>query len=451
MKRSRIFGLINRALITPALINSLLPALVLIAALAVAPLASSQEKVLFPFGAASTFTTPFGTVTSDQKGNLYFIANGNCNSTGYCATVWELLPPSQPNGQWGGNNLVNGVLGYAETGLVRDSEGNLYGTTSGGAKGYGYVFQAIPPSENNGDWSYKDIYDFQTGSYAPFITLALDAAQNLYGGYFGNVFQLKRPATRTGSWTESVIYAAPGDPTAVILGKAGNVFGATATGGTSGSGIVFELTPPATSGGSWTEQTLYNFPSSPTNAIHPARSRQNAGLSPKGLDLGSENILSLDAKGNLYGTQPYGGTGGVGYVFELAPPATSGGTWTYSTLYNFTGSAAGSTDGAYPGAAVLPANGNLYGTTYLGGNSAGTLDGSLGTIFELTPPSTSGGTWTETILRRFTAGFDGANPGANFILGKGNVLYSITNFGGNDQVFSGSYMPGSGTVFSIVP
>jgi len=446
MKRPRIFIF---ALINLALTNSLLPALVLIAALAVAPLASSQEKVLFPFGVPTMSATPFGTVTSDQKGNLYFIANGNCNSLGYCATVWELSPPSQPNGQWGGSNLVNDVLGYAETGLVRDSEGNLYGTASGGAKGYGYVFQAIPPSENNGDWSSKDICDFQTGSYAPFITMALDAAGNLYGGYNGNVFQLKRPATKTGTWTESVIYAAPGDPTAVILDKAGDVYGATATGGTSGSGIVFELTP--TSGGTWTAQTLYNFPTSPSNAIHPARSRQNAGLPPKGLDIGSENILSLDAKGNLYGTQPYGGTGSVGYVFELAPPATSGGNWTFSTIYNFTGSAAGSTDGAYPGAAVLPVNGNLYGTTYLGGNAAGTLDGSLGTVFELTPPSTSGGTWTETILRRFTAGFDGANPGANLILGKGNALYSITNFGGNDQVFGNTYMPGSGIVFSLVP
>jgi hypothetical protein len=395
--------------------------------------------------------TPFGTVTSDQKGNLYFIANGNCTSTGLCFTVYELLPPSQPNGQWGAQNLVTGIPGFSDAGLVRDSEGNLYGTASGGAKGSGYVFQMIPPPQINDDWSFKDIYDFQTGSYVPFLTLALDATGNLYGGYNGSVFQLKRPATKTGAWTEGVIYAAPGDPTAVILDKAGNVYGATATGGTSGNGIVFELTPPATSGGTWTEQTLYNFPSSPANAIHPARARQSAGLPPKGLDLGSENILSLDAKGNLYGTQLYGGTGGVGYVFELAPPATSGGTWTFSTLYNFTGSAAGSTDGAYPGAAVLPANGNLYGTTYLGGNAAGTLDGSLGTVFELTPPSTSGGTWTETVLRRFTAGFDGANPGAGLIMGKGNVLYSITNFGGNDQVSGNNYMPGSGTVFSIVP
>ena len=436
---------------TLAALKALLPTLVVIAALSAVPLVLSQEQVLFSFGVASLTATPFGGVASDPKGNLYFTANSNCSTGGHCATIFEVSPPAKSGGQWLSQTLVT-VPGFTNAGLVRDKGGNLYGTASGGTAGLGYVFQLVPPNIAGGSWSYNVIYNFQSGYFAPVITLALDEAGNLYGGYFGYVFQLKRPATKTGTWTESAIFVAPGDPTAVIVDKLGNVFGATSTGGTFSNGIVFELIPPSTIGGSWTEQTLYNFPSYPAKALRQVRSPQTAGPPPKGLSLASENVLAIDAHGNLFGTQPFGGTAGVGYVYELTPPSTSGGSWSFSNVYSFTGSATGSADGAYPAAAVVvTSNGALFGTTYLGGNAAGTLDGSLGTLFKLTPPSVAGGDWTETILRRFTAGYDGANPAASLILGRAGVLYGATNFGGNNQTWGSNYMPGSGTVFQIVP
>ncbi len=100
------------------------------------------------------------------------------------------------------------------------------------------------------------------------------------------------------------------------------------------------------------------------------------------------STLIRDAAGNLYGTTSNGGTNDEGTVFELSPPATAGGQWTETILWNF---AFGGTD--YDGhdpwtwgpGLVMDSNGNLYGTTQAGG----TYD--EGIAFELSPPATSGG------------------------------------------------------------
>jgi uncharacterized repeat protein (TIGR03803 family) len=88
----------------------------------------------------------------------------------------------------------------------------------------------------------------------------------------------------------------------------------------------------------------------------------------------SGNVI-LDAAGNLYGTAELGGTYNCGTVFELTPEA--GGSWTHKLLHIFN-----CTDGSAPvGGLILDAAGNLYGTTYFGGN--GTF--GQGTVFEITP------------------------------------------------------------------
>ena len=58
----------------------------------------------------------------------------------------------------------------------------------------------------------------------------------------------------------------------------------------------------------------------------------------------------------------------------------------------------------------MDTSGNLYGTTG-GGGAFGN-----GTLFELTPPSTAGENWTESILRNFGNGADGQNPQAGLIM-----------------------------------
>jgi len=111
------------------------------------------------------------------------------------------------------------------------------------------------------------------------------------------------------------------------------------------------------------------------------------------------NLLP-DGSGGFYGTTWVGGKtitcvydAGCGTIYHLSPPAQQGGAWSETQLYAFTGS---SSDGAFPtGNLVKDASGNLYGATAAGGAA------NTGTVFELSPPAQSGGTWVETVLHAF--------------------------------------------------
>jgi uncharacterized repeat protein (TIGR03803 family) len=138
----------------------------------------------------------------------------------------------------------------------------------------------------------------------------------------------------------------------------------------------------------------------------------------------------------LYGTTNVGGAHGYGTVFEVVPSA--GGVWTEKVLHSF----ADGSDGAYPEAGVaLVSSGALYGTTY-GGGSAG-----LGTVFVVTP-SQSG--WTEKVLYSFQGGVDGANPLADLVFGSGGVLFGTTLQGGSVTNSNGTFS-NWGTVFALTP
>ena len=200
---------------------------------------------------------------------------------------------------------------------------------------------------------------------------------------------------------------------ALVADKAGNLYGTTSQGGssncTAGCGIVFELTPPATRGGMWSETVLCRFTGG------------SDGAAP-------ESNLTFDAAGNLYGTTAGGGGAShAGTVFELAPPSTKGGAWTEKVLYSF----AGGSDGESPVAGlVLDAAGNLYGTTFFGGTT------NAGTVFQLMPPATEGGAWTEKVLHTFGRGNDGLDPQAGLIVDNRGALYGTTI---------------TGTVFKLAP
>jgi uncharacterized repeat protein (TIGR03803 family) len=129
--------------------------------------------------------------------------------------------------------------------------------------------------------------------------------------------------------------------------------------------------------------------------------------------------LIFDASGNLYGTTFSGGdaTCNCGVVFRLT--ASSDGSWKESALYAFSGGS----DGASPVAGLIfDHNGNLYGTTLLGGAA------NFGTVFELTPNAS--GKWTETVLYSFTGGSDGGSPAASLIFDQKGNLYGTTETGG---------------------
>jgi uncharacterized repeat protein (TIGR03803 family) len=159
--------------------------------------------------------------------------------------------------------------------------------------------------------------------------------------------------------------------------------------------------------------------------------------------------LVFDSAGNLYGTTGGGGVSGCfggsvpcGTVFELSPG--SGGTWTFTTIYEFCASDRNCPDGAFPLAGLaIDSLGNLYGTTQYGGMS--TCEVGCGVVFELSPPSARGGTWTYTNLHTFcsiTDCADGANPRFGALtLDKIGNLYGTAENGGK----------GAGVVFELSP
>jgi len=410
----------------------------------------AQERVVFPFGTLASTAPPFGSPVADGKGDLFTAANAYCpsgTSSSPCFSLNMLIPPTVAGGQWGVLQPVSGTRpGTVNAGLVRDSRGNLYGTATGGTNNTGYVFQIVPVGDPvYNDWTFNVIYNFAAANdaAAPTSSLVTDGAGNLYGASYhnssgnGTVFQLKPPATKGGAWTESVLYTF-NSPTGVILDSHGNLFGMTLGGGANGNGLVFELNPPSTSGGSWSEQTLYSFPAEDAAAKSARHTAVHGSVPPpKGQNFPYENTLAMDTAGNLYGTQTFGGTAGNGYVFQLTP----GITWNFSALYSFSGSP----DGANPaGGVTVGTGGVLYGTTFYGGPQT-TYGGNLGTVFQLTPPKTSGAPWTEKILRNFTGGFDGMNSASSVIVNARGIFGETT--GGGGTTGQGGY----GVVFQIVP
>ncbi|HTA24577.1 MAG TPA: choice-of-anchor tandem repeat GloVer-containing protein [Terriglobales bacterium] len=230
----------------------------------------------------------------------------------------------------------------------------------------------------------------------------------------------------------------------LVFDKLGNLYGTTEVGGVNGGcygggcGVVFELSP--NSDGSWSETVIHVFCASGPPC-------DGASL---GYGLGG---LTIDAVGNLYGIEPFGGnyppactdTSGCGAAYELSPPSSKGGTWTYTTLYDFCSVLVDGSceDGLIPiSTLTFDASGNLYGTTSGGGSENG------GTVFELSPGV---GGWTETVLYNFCSGGlpvcpDGAEPEAGVIFDKSGNIYGSTSRGGNSDS-SGT----GGTIFKLSP
>ena len=141
--------------------------------------------------------------------------------------------------------------------------------------------------------------------------------------------------------------------------------------------------------------------------------------------------LTFDADGNLYGTTYGGGNFGGGTAFELTPNAD--GTWTEKILHKFKND--GKDGYSVRGGLTFDSAGSLYGTTVAGGSD------NMGTVFKLTP--TAEGRWTEKIVHNFkNDGKDGNAPFAGVIIDASGNLYGTTRTGGTHN---------GGTVFKITP
>jgi uncharacterized repeat protein (TIGR03803 family) len=234
-----------------------------------------------------------------------------------------------------------------------DRSGNVYGMTpTGGANGLGTIYKIHP---HRGGWIFQVIHTFTGGN---------DGSSGSAGR---------------------------------MLLSHGRLYGAATTGGTFGSGVIFELTP--TPVGEWNFRTVYPFHGQPDGSF------------PYG-------ALLQAASGKFYGTTYYGGTNGIGAVYELSPRLM--GEWDERVLYSFQDGS----DGNSPiSNLVFGGSGNLFGTTSEGGLGSGTM-------FKLSP---AGGVWNESVVHPFAGPPDGAFPYNGMVVDRAGHLYGATVHGGDDD------------------
>jgi uncharacterized repeat protein (TIGR03803 family) len=316
---------------------------------------------------------------------------------------------------------------YPHSRLIRDTAGNLYGTT-GDAGTKGTVFKLEP----GGRKKILHVFTGRDGDGAgPYGGLIEDGEGSLYGttqggGAYreGTVFKLAPDGTETVfySFCSRGNCVDGANPSAGLLrDKKGNLYGTTGYGGGTGCengfgcGTVFKLAPDGT------ETVLHTFVGGSDGSLPRER-------------------LIQDEKGNLYSTTSLGGGGnckfgyferGCGTVFEIAPDGTE------TVLHAFRGHK----DGSYPSGVLRDKTGNLYGATGDGGGYRCRPSHGCGTVFKLAPDG------TETVLHAFAGGKDGAFPN-DLIRDKEGNLYGTTGEGGGGDCHP---QHGCGTVFEIAP
>ena len=317
---------------------------------------AGKETVLYTFHGSPDGSGPVGSLVRDEEGNLYGTTPfGGSNSFLSAGTVFKV----DPEGKETVLHNFSGTDGsHPGAGLVRDEEGNLYGTAPDGGIsqtacfgfGCGVVFKV-------------DHYGAETTLYS--FTGGADGGKPLAG---------------------------------LIRDEDGNLYGTTNQGGSSGGGVVFKLDRYGN------ETVLYNFTGGPSGS-------------------GPFSGLVRDEQGNLYGTANSGGdfSGvcqgfGCGVVYKLDPFGKE------TVLYAFKGGS----DGVSPYGRLIRERDKLYGTTEFGGVSGTACFGfGCGTVFEVNPAG------KETLLYKFTGGADGAMPFVGLVRDEEGNFYGTTGYGGD--------------------
>jgi len=376
--------------------------IILVVCAATAMAASAQSFTTLHSFESTDGAFPYAGLIQATDGNFYGTTSGG-GAYDYYGTVFKIAPV----GTLTTLHSFNGTDGSLPLRLIQATNGNFYGTTEeGGTYGFGTVFKITP----RGTLTTLHSFDSSDGKF-PVGGLSQATDGNFYGttyeggasGY-GTIFKITPRGTLTTLHSFDGYHdgALPWDR--LIQATDGNFYGTTQTGGTYDHGTIFEIT----AGGTLT--TLHSFDFVDGDQAH-------AGL-----------IQSTD--GNLYGTTYGGGADpkcrrplfGCGTVFSMTPEGV------LATLHSFD-----STDGANPSAGMIQAsNVNFYGTTTSG--AGWRCKGGCGTVFQIT----SGGTLTT--LHSFSSA-DGAAPWGELIQAVDGNFYGTTAQGG-------AY--GYGTIFRLI-
>lgn len=361
---------------------------------------NNKETVLYSFmGAPADGASPFAGLVLDASGNLY--GTTSLGGTSNLGTVFKLDTTGTETMLYSfASEPTDGADPMA--GLVIDPAGNLYGTTSqGGTLNDGTVFKV--------DTTGKEtvLYSFMGGptdGSDPVSTLVRDSAGNLFGTTFeggagpcsessgprhappascGVVFKLDETGT------ETVLHNFTGGPdganpaAGLVQDSTGNLYGTAE----AGSDPCYRIaSPPGDPPTDIYCGTVFKVDTTGTLTVLHSFTGVPDGAIP-------EAGLILDAAGNLYGTSSEGGAGdcfivpsrpgappvnlGCGSVFKLDTTGTD------SVLYSFSGTGL---DWVPHARLLADAAGNLYGTTSQGGSTGGACGSAgCGVVFELTP------------------------------------------------------------------
>jgi uncharacterized repeat protein (TIGR03803 family) len=377
--------------------------------------ASAQDfKVLYTFQ-GSDGAIPQTQLTLDSSGNIYGTTSAGGANTCFgegCGTVFAI----SPKGKLLGSYSFNGSDGATPlAGVVLDSAGNIFGTTSVGGNynevcgqgGCGVVFRITPSGK-------ETIHKFNGSPNPQFPNslLVQDGSGNLYGTSFwggardngGAAFMI----SPTGE--ESQLFSFPGGsyPAAGMILLNGILYGMTSYGG-----AFFQMT---TSGETIGIGAVQGTPGS---------------------------LLAADSAGNLYGTTESGGSNLSGSVFRFSPNGIGG--WTYTLLYSFC-QLRNCADGLSPmsGPLVVDNSGNIFGTTSRGGTFRNCNGNACGVVFKLDPDG------KETVIYNFTGAADGSDPSYGLTMDSAGNLYGTAELGGSLTCPINPPL-GCGVVFKITP
>lgn len=297
------------------------------------------------------------------------------------------------------NYAADGANPYGE--LTKGTDGNFYGmTSSGGTNSYGTIFKITP----GGVFTVlKQLVSADGTNPRGHLVLAPDG--NFYGasyagGAFGSGTIFKVTAAGALTVLHSLSSATDGANCygSLVRGTDGLFYGTTNGGGSSGMGTIFKIT----SAGAYT-------------VLHTM-------LTADGVHSQSDLIQATD--GDFYGVAYGGGASGGGTVFKI----TAAGSFT--VLKNLSAA----TDGQAPyGGLVQGIDGLLYGMNSGGGAH------SNGTVFKMTT------TGTLTPLRSLTTVTDGGSPRGNLIQATDGNFYGMTSTGGNSAFGTAFKISATGT------
>jgi len=294
--------------------------------------AAGKETILHTFEGVSDGAEPYGSIIQDAEGNVYGTTDwGGSGSACSCGVVFKLTPKGKETTLYNFTGQADGGLPVA--GLVMDERGNLYGTTSLGGdlngvcgtySGCGTVFKVDSNGKETVLYAFTGGADGNSPEYGPLVR---DSAGNLYGTTStggncvggegcGIVFKVSTEGTETVLYrfhdgTDNAAYPNAG----LIRDRGGNLYSTTQEGGdpTCDCGLVFKLKRDGK------EKVLHNFTGGPS------------GSDPY------YGQLTQDAVGNLYGTtltggdSSCGGASGCGVVYKLTALGKE------KVLYTFTG------------------------------------------------------------------------------------------------------------------